>query len=110
MSLLKVADVCAAVAAQRRMPSEVLLRRKRSKRFTPVRHLAMALARDVTGRSLSEIARFFDCHHATILYAVYKITERNGLKESSKDDYDRLRLAILVYDAQRVLSVQEWRG
>jgi chromosomal replication initiator protein len=69
-----------------------LLGKSRSRSFARPRQLAMALAKDLTDRSLPEIGRVFGGRdHTTVLHACKKI---NDLRESDPDvseDYNNLK-------------------
>ena len=66
--------VCAVHAISR----EELLSPRRSPRIAQARQLAMYLARELTGMSLSEIARAFDRDHTTVLHAIRAVGGRLG--------------------------------
>lgn len=55
---------------------EELLSPRRSPRIAHARQLAMYLARELTGLSLSEIARAFDRNHTTVLHAIRAVDDR----------------------------------
>ena len=61
--------VCAVLGLSR----DELLSPSRSARVTRARHLAMYLARDLSGQSLAQIARAFRRDHSTVLHAVRRV-------------------------------------
>jgi chromosomal replication initiator protein len=65
-----------AVCAVHGIAREELLSPRRSARIAQARQLAMYLARELTGLSLSEIARAFDRDHTTVLHALRAVDGR----------------------------------
>jgi chromosomal replication initiator protein len=65
-----------AVCAVHGLSREDLLSPRRSSRIAQARQLAMYLARELTGMSLSEIARAFDRDHTTVLHAIRAVGAR----------------------------------
>ena len=65
-----------AVCAAHGISRDELLSPKRSPRIARARQLAMYLARELTGLSLSEIARAFDRDHTTVLHAIRAVGGR----------------------------------
>jgi chromosomal replication initiator protein len=63
--------VCAVLGLSR----EDLVSPSRAPRVTRARHLAMYLARELSGASLARIAREFNRDHSTVLHAVRRVTE-----------------------------------
>ena len=73
-----------------------LTSRKRSRSITRPRHMAIALARELTNYSLPEIGGAFgDRDHSTVLYACRKIAKLRAHDMTTADDYTAL-LRILV--------------
>lgn len=65
--------------------------KSRAQSITRPRQLAMALARELTTRSLPEIGRAFgDRDHTTVLYACRKVEELKELDGQMRDDYNNL--------------------
>jgi chromosomal replication initiator protein len=64
--------VCAVLGLSR----DELLSPSRSARVTRARHLAMYLARDLSGQSLAQIARAFRRDHSTVLHAVRRVASQ----------------------------------
>ena len=63
----------------------------RKKRITTARHFAMAIAKDVTSKSLPEIAyNFGKRNHTTVLHACRKISELRKVDEQVEKDYKNL--------------------
>jgi hypothetical protein len=70
----KIRDVQAVVAAIHNLPLEAMHSANRKHTWAHPRQEAMALARELTGRSYPEIARMFgDRDHTTVIYAFRKI-------------------------------------
>jgi chromosomal replication initiator protein len=65
-----------AVCAVHRISREELLSPRRSPRIAQTRQLAMYLARELTGLSLSDIARAFDRDHTTVMHAIRAVGAR----------------------------------
>jgi len=63
-----------AVCTILRLSRDDLLSSSRTARVTQARHLAMYLARDLTGLSLAEIARGFKRDHSTVLHAIRRVS------------------------------------
>ena len=59
-----------AVCTVNGLTKEELLSPRRSVRIARARQLAMYLARELTGLSLTEIARGFDRDHTTVMHAI----------------------------------------
>ena len=73
-----------------------LISRKRSRSITRPRHMAIALARELTNYSLPEIGGAFGGRdHSTVLYACRKIAKLRAHDMTTADDYTAL-LRILV--------------
>jgi chromosomal replication initiator protein len=68
-----VGDVQEAVCAVLHLSLDELLSTRRTPRIVRARHLAMYLARDVTGLSLARIARDFNRDHSTVLHAIRRV-------------------------------------
>ncbi len=73
-----LAAIQQAVCQINGLTTEELLSQRRSARVAQSRQLAMYLARELTGLSLSEIARAFDRDHTTVLHAIRAVNERLG--------------------------------
>jgi chromosomal replication initiator protein len=64
-----------AVCSVHRISRDDLLSTSRSPRITRARHLAMYLARELSGLSLAQIARAFRRDHSTVLHAVRRVNK-----------------------------------
>ena len=64
--------VCTVLGLSR----DELLSPSRSARITRARHLAMYLARELSGQSLAQIARAFQRDHSTVLHAVRRVANQ----------------------------------
>jgi chromosomal replication initiator protein len=62
-----------AVCAVLHLSRDDLLSPSRAPRITRGRHLAMYLARDITGLSLADIARAFKRDHSTVIHAIRRV-------------------------------------
>jgi chromosomal replication initiator protein len=62
-----------AVCAVLHLSRDDLLSPSRAPRITRGRHLAMYLARDITGLSLAGIARAFKRDHSTVIHAIRRV-------------------------------------
>jgi chromosomal replication initiator protein DnaA len=68
-----------------------LLSKRRSRSVTRPRHLAMALAKELTNHSLPEIGDAFGGRdHTTVLHACRKISELKESDRQIKEDYSKL--------------------
>ena len=68
-----------------------LTSKKRSRSITRPRHIAMALAKELTSHSLPEIGDAFGGRdHTTVLYACRKIKELRSREVATEDDYTAL--------------------
>ena len=65
-----------AVCAVLHLSPHDLRSASRTPRVTRARHLAMYLARQLTGLSLAEIARAFDRDHSTVLHAIRRVNDQ----------------------------------
>ena len=65
-----------AVCTVNGLTKEELLSPRRSVRITRARQLAMFMARELTGLSLTEIARGFDRDHTTVIHAIRQVSSR----------------------------------
>jgi chromosomal replication initiator protein len=68
-----IAAIQEAVCAVMGLTRQDLLSPSRSPRITRARHLAMYMARELSGLSLAQIAREFDRDHSTVLHAVRRV-------------------------------------
>lgn len=70
----KIAAVIQAVATEAGLTPTDITGDRRSKRLVLPRHVAMALARELTSQSLPTIARAFgDRDHTTVMYALRRV-------------------------------------
>jgi chromosomal replication initiator protein len=69
-----VTDVQEAVCAVLHLSSDELLSTRRTPRIVRARQLAMYLARDLTGLSLSRIGSSFGRDHTTVYHAIQKVS------------------------------------
>jgi chromosomal replication initiator protein len=76
-----IAAIQEAVCSVYSLSRQDLLSPSRSPRITRARHLAMYLARELSGLSLADIARAFRRDHSTVLHAVRRVT--NDLEPGS---------------------------
>jgi hypothetical protein len=99
----KIREVQAVVAAMHGLPVEAMWSRSRKHKWAHPRQEAMALARELTGRSFPEIGIMFGGKdHTTILYAHRKVTK---LAETDAVLAERLAIArarIAALVAERV--------
>jgi chromosomal replication initiator protein len=70
-----LAAIQEAVCSVYSLSRQDLLSPSRSPRITRARHLAMYLARELSGLSLADIARGFRRDHSTVLHAVKRVTK-----------------------------------
>ncbi len=82
--------VCSALGITR----EEMLSPKRTPRIARARQLAMYLARELTTKSLSEIARAFDRDHTTVLHAIRAVDTRLEPGSETAAAIHRVRLTL----------------
>lgn len=70
---IRVPEVIGAVAASFGLPPVRLTGRGRGHEVSLARHVAMYVAREVTGRTLAVIGRAFRRKHSTILYGIKRV-------------------------------------
>lgn len=83
-------SIVATVARQHGMTAEELLSPSRARTVTAARQVAMHLARELTGRSLSEIGAHFGRNHSTVKFSLKRIAERRASDPMLSDRLDAL--------------------
>lgn len=72
-------------------PDEVLNTRLKFKSISQARAVAIALGRELTGKSWAELARFFgNCDHSSVIQAVRRVDRDRDLFETRDRIKDRL--------------------
>ncbi|MBE0529503.1 MAG: hypothetical protein IH626_01665 [Rhodospirillales bacterium] len=79
------------VAALFGVPRADLIGKTHSHAVTRPRHVAMALARELTERSFPEIGRAFRRDHTSVMYAVRVVPERIRRDPALRAKVERLR-------------------
>lgn len=67
--------VLEAVAVFYGIPQTIITARDNTPECVEPRHVAMYLAKELSARSVSAIARSFNRHHSTVLYAIKRLKE-----------------------------------
>ena len=67
---MDIFDIQTRVAQHFGIPLDAMLSRKRSRKFSYPRMIAIGLCREMTGASLLVLAKAFDRHHTTIMHSV----------------------------------------
>lgn len=80
---LDIAHVTSAVCRSFGLQEQDLRSKARSRRIAEARRLAMYLCRKYTKESLNGIARAFNRSHSTVIYAIKKVDQELGRKNSS---------------------------
>jgi chromosomal replication initiator protein len=86
-----VAEIQSAVADHYGITVEQILSPRRNASIVWPRHVAMWLAREMTGLSFPALARQFNRDHSTIIYAGQRVIRRIQNDESAARDIDLLR-------------------
>jgi chromosomal replication initiator protein len=77
-----VGEIKSTVAYFFGMSEEELHRRSTIRAVTTPRHIAMYLAKQITGASLAEIGRQFGgMHHSTVTYAIERVEGQRSTKD-----------------------------
>ncbi len=91
-TLYSIAEIQAAACAHFGLSTQELLSSTRTARITWPRHVAMYLARELTGESLPAIGRHFGGRdHTTVLHAWRRTEERISSDSSSRQAVETLR-------------------
>lgn len=80
---LDIAHVTGAVCKSFGLQEQDLRSKARSRRVSEARQLAMYLCRKYTKESLNVIAQAFDRSHSTVIYAIKKVDQELGRKNSA---------------------------
>ena len=88
---LSVADILQATAHFYQLNLSDLVGKSRHADITNVRHLAIYLAREETGASLSEIGSALGRNHSTVLYSYNKIADQIDTDAELRHNIQRLR-------------------
>lgn len=89
--LVTIENIQKTVADYYHLNIDDILSQKRNRRFVRPRQLAMALAKELTNKSLPEIAeRFGGRDHTTVLHACRKIEELKKTEQMLMNDYTLL--------------------
>lgn len=97
-------DCRRAVQVYYRIPRHLMLSPSRRYRCSHPRQIVMALAREVTRRSTTQIASHFGKRcHTTVMHATRAVARRAARSPQFREDLDQLRLTLLTYRAQRAV-------
>lgn len=88
---LSVADVLQQTAQFYQLNLSDLVGKSRHAEITNVRHLAIYMAREETGASLSEIGNALGRNHSTVLYSYNKIADQIDSDDELRQNIQRLR-------------------
>lgn len=99
-----ISDIRKAVSAYYDMPVDTLLSRTAKRSIARPRQIAVYLTREITGRSLPDIARQFGfCDHTTAIHAVRAVEQRIA------EDKHGTRAAVATIRAQLDGDQSLWR-
>lgn len=99
---ITIADVQAATCAHYGLKPIDMTTDCRSVRIARPRQIAMALARELTPRSLSDIGvRFGNRDHTTVLHAIRAVARRVETDAEVRADRDAIAAAATLIDADR---------
>lgn len=103
---ITVADVQAATCAHFGLEPGDMTTDCRSKRIARPRQIAMALARQLTKRTLPEIGRMFgNRHHTTVLHAAAAVDRRAREDDEFRSARDAIASAATLIADERCLAV-----
>lgn len=92
-----IAQIKAAVADHYQLAPAELYGRRRHAYLARPRQLAMAMARDITGKSLPEIARAFGRDHTTMVHAIRQVERRMREDDSLRMDRMAIEAALVIH-------------
>ena len=88
--------IAGAVAAVTDVTIEEMIEDGRKWKYALARHLAIYLCKTLTSESLTNVGKYFERHHATVIYAINKVEAMIATK-----DRDTL---IYLHDIQAILN------
>jgi chromosomal replication initiator protein len=98
-----------AVASHFNMCPDLLVGKGRKRKIARPRQIAMALTREITGKSLPEIGRDFGRDHTTVLHAVRTVQTLCSTNDKVRSHYHELRQKIL-YMPRKPTPLEEGRA
>ncbi|MBR6633744.1 MAG: chromosomal replication initiator protein DnaA [Clostridia bacterium] len=72
---ITIDEIFESVSKKYNVPVEEIKGRKRNKELSNARHITIYILRTITNMSLSDIGRYFNMHHTSVLSAYSKISE-----------------------------------
>ncbi len=95
LPFVRVADIICATAAVTGCSTHDIRSSRRDRETVIARHMAMSIAREITGRSLTDIARRFgDRDHTTVLSAIATHARRRAESQSLRAQEEAVRLRL----------------
>jgi chromosomal replication initiator protein len=89
---MHVSDIIAATSAEFGVPVTAILSKYRNREYVTPRHVAILLARDLTGNSLPRLARLMKRKdHTTIIHALNTIPQKIALDDALAATVQRIR-------------------
>lgn len=92
---ITMTEIKSVVADETGLTVQQLVSPARFRHFAWPRQTAMALARELTDKSLPEIGRAFsDRDHTTVMYAVREVQKRNAKCAETRKTYEQIKSRI----------------
>lgn len=92
--VIKIADVAQSTADFYGVTVQDFKSSSRSQKISSARHVAVFLAREITGKSFESIAEFFNKKHTTMLYSYEKIKNEIKLNKELEQNVSKIKSSI----------------